>query len=193
MQNCHLLSSYLQKKPKKPSLEELSDEQLFQQALEGVVPLKNPDISDSRKPRRSLPKKALFELELIHADESTELSSSEQQHSIDDNNAHRKNGVQLRILKKLKRGHFPIEDEFDLHHLNTQSGRIALLDFISYCLQQNYRCVRIIHGKGLHSSAGPKLKLMSRELLRSHRQVMAFASCKQNEGGDGATDVLLKS
>lgn len=183
----------MQKKPKQQSSDSLSDQQLLQQALEGAVPLKNPTTSDSRKPRPG-PRKKSQESELrFEGIEQLELSAAEEQLSIDSDNAHRKNGVQLRILKRLKRGHYPLEDEFDLHHLNTHTGKSALLDFISWSCQQNLKCIRIIHGKGLRSVDAPKLKLMAREVLRSHSQVMAFTSCKQNEGGDGATDVLLKS
>jgi len=183
----------LQKKPKQPPSDDLSDEQLLQQALEGVVPLKNPATSDSRKPRRETRKKSRESDLDLNDFEPLELSAADEQLSIDSDDAHRKNGVQLRILKRLKRGHYPLEDQFDLHHLNTHTGKSALLDFISWSCQQNLKCIRIIHGKGLRSVDGPKLKLMSREVLRSHPQVMAFTSCKQNEGGEGATDVLLKT
>jgi len=183
----------LQNKPKQQSPDELSDEQLLQQALEGVIPLKNPVTSDSRKPRRELRKNSQV-ADMVSDDvELLELSPSQELLSIDSDDAHRKNGVQLRILKRLKRGHFPLEDQFDLHHLNTHSGKSALLEFISWSCQQNLKCIRVIHGKGLRSVGGPILKLMCRDVLRTHPQVMAFTSCKQNEGGDGATDVLLKS
>lgn len=183
----------MQNKPEHLSSDELSDEQLLQQALEGVVPLKQPATTDSKKPRRRHRKTPHEPEPSIKDDELHELSAAHEQFSIDSDNTHRKNGVQLRSLKRLKRGHYPVEDQFDLHHLNTLTGESALLEFISYSCQQNLKCVRIIHGKGLHSVAGPKLKLMTRDLLRSHSQVMAFSSCKSNAGGDGATDVLLKS
>ena len=180
-------------KPKHQSSDELSDEQLLQQALKGVVPLKKAAVIDSQKPRRRMRKVPYkpdpsFENDDLHA-----LSVTEERLSIDSDNAHRKNGIQLRTLKRLKRGHYPPQDEFDLHHMSTPTGKATLLEFINDACQQNLKCVRIIHGKGLHSVDSPKLKLMTRDVLRSHSQVMAFTSCKSNEGGEGATDVLLRS
>lgn len=183
----------MKNKPKHLSSEELSDEQLLQQALEGVVPLKKAVTSDPQKPRRHFRKIPREPDPLFKEQELREFTATKSRQSIDSDNAHRKNGVQLRTLKKLKRGHYPVEDQFDLHHLNTRTGKSALLEFISDSCQQNLKCIRIIHGKGLHSVGGPKLKLMTREVLRMHSQVMAFTSCKSNAGGEGATDVLLKS
>lgn len=189
-QNCHLSGRYLQKRPKQTGSDQLSDEQLLQQALEGVVPLKNPERSDSRKPRRPLSKPTYDHNE--SAPEPSELSETEAALSIDSDNSHRKHGVQTRVLKRLKRGHYPLEDQFDLHHLNMRTGKSALLEFINWSCRQNLKCIRVIHGKGLRSADGPKLKIMARDILRNHPKVMAFTSCKQNEGGDGATDILLK-
>lgn len=183
----------MKNKPKHLSSDQLSDAQLLQQALEGVVPLKISVTTDSQKPRRRLRNIQRESEPAFKKHELHELSATDSKQSIDSDNAHRKNGVQLRTLKRLKRGHYPVEDQFDLHHMNTRTGKSALLEFINSACQQNLKCIRIIHGKGLHSADGPKLKLMSREVLRIHSQVMAFTSCKSNAGGEGATDVLLKS
>jgi len=86
-----------------------------------------------------------------------------------------------------------VSDQLDLHHMNVATGHMALLEFIAEAQRRSYECVRIIHGKGRRSESGPRLKTMTRELLRQHSQVLAFTPCKPADGGDGATDALLKT
>ena len=38
-----------------------------------------------------------------------------------------------------------------------------------------------------------RLKIMTRQVLRDHPQVLAFTACKPADGGAGAVDVLLRS
>ena len=68
-----------------------------------------------------------------------------------------------------------------------------LKKFINYCVIYRYTCVRIIHGKGLGSGGkGPVLKQEVNRLLRHWKQVLAFVSARQIDGGTGAIYVLLK-
>jgi DNA-nicking Smr family endonuclease len=101
-------------------------------------------------------------------------------------------GYQKRILKRLRRGHYGIRDVLDLHHMKQHTARGALDDFITYSLKNGFRCVQIIHGKGLRSVDGPRLKIMSRQVLRKYPQVIAFTSCRPEDGGSGAVIVLLQ-
>ena len=96
-------------------------------------------------------------------------------------------------MQKLKRGRFPVGEQLDLHNMTTEMGHKALLEFIADAQRSKIECVRIIHGKGLRSENGPRLKLMTRQLMRDHPQVLAFTACKPTDGGSGAMDVLLKS
>ena len=111
----------------------------------------------------------------------------------DEGASHRKNGVQKGLMQKLKRGRCPLGGQLDLHSMNTVTAQTALLEFISDAQHGTIECIRIIHGKGLRSDKGPRLKLMTRQLLRDHPQVLAFTVCKHADGGSGAVDVLLKS
>jgi len=113
--------------------------------------------------------------------------------SSEDGSSHRKDGIQKRTMQKLKRGHFKVGDELDLHNMTIETAQKVLLDFIVKAQGKSLSSVRIIHGKGLRSDKGPRLKLMTRQLLRNHPQVLAYVSCKPADGGDGAVDVLLKS
>ena len=96
-------------------------------------------------------------------------------------------------MQKLKRGRFTVGAEIDLHNMTTQTARTALLEFIADAQSRSLESVRIIHGKGLRSENGPRLKLMTRQVMRDHPQVLAYTTCKPADGGDGALDVLLKS
>lgn len=187
------LELYLNKKPNHPLTNTLSDEQLFQQAVEGAVPLKKPATTESKAPRRRLRANThMPEHELADDDAQDELNSK-LTGSTETDSTHRKNGVKRQTLQKLKRGQFPPQDQFDLHHLNTHEAQIELMKFIKWSHQQNMKCIRIIHGKGLRSENGPKLKIMTRQILREHSRVLAFTVCKPEHGGEGATDVLLRS
>ena len=169
------------------------DDQLFQQAMAGVEPLKSLARADSKLPKPSASKRSH---ETILTDSTQTFSPlAEDQRGIyaDDGSSHRKNGVQNRIMQKLKRGRFPVGDQLDLHHMNTETGAKAVLEFIADSQTGLLKCIRIIHGKGLRSEQGPRLKTMTRQLLRDHPQVLAFTACKPADGGDGATDVLLKT
>ena len=172
---------------------EMLDQHLFHQEMKGVVPLKFPVTTDSKAPRPSNGKLRANKIS-VNATHDFVPSTDNQTHiDAEDGSSHRKNGVQIRIIQKLKRGQFPVEQTLDLHHMNLETARAALLNFIADTQREKPECVRIIHGKGLRSVNEPRLKLMTWELLRGHPQVLAFTTCKPANGGGGAVDVLLKS
>ncbi|SEI84822.1 Smr/MutS family protein [Frateuria terrea] len=105
-----------------------------------------------------------------------------------------RDGYQPRLLRQLKRGQFSIQDELDLHHMNTAAAQSSIASFLAEARQHGLRCVRIVHGKGLRSkAAGPVLKALTDRLLRRRDDVVAFASAKPAQGGTGAVIVLLKN
>ncbi len=104
-----------------------------------------------------------------------------------------KPGLQKRILQRLRRGHFSVQDTLDLHHMDQNTASNSLLEFIQYAQEQTYTCIKVIHGKGLRSGPdGPRLKTLANRLLRRHRSVLAFASARPNDGGTGAVYILLE-
>lgn len=169
------------------------DEQLFRQEMTGVVPLKNTPTTDSKAPRRPgrKPECAVF----TEDSNTLSLSSADCPITIEypDGSSHRKNGIQKRTMQKLKRGRFTVGAELDLHNMNMETARSVLLGFIADAQSRSLVSVRVIHGKGLRSEHGPKLKLMTQKILRDHPGVLAYTTCKPADGGDGAVDVLLKS
>jgi DNA-nicking Smr family endonuclease len=107
--------------------------------------------------------------------------------------AYRRPGVPETLLRKLRRGHFRVDAELDLHGLTSPQARSALREFIAYELTRGARCVRVIHGKGLGSGPrGPVLKNVVNIWLRRADVVVAFGSARAFDGGSGAVYVLLK-
>lgn len=103
-------------------------------------------------------------------------------------------GVRTQVVRRLRRGLIPIEDELDLHGLTQTAARDQLARFLEYNRDAGRRCVRIIHGKGYRSGArGPILKIAVDQWLRRHMDVMAFTSAKAIDGGTGAVYVLLRA
>jgi DNA-nicking Smr family endonuclease len=103
-------------------------------------------------------------------------------------------GVRDQVMRRLRRGLIPSEDELDLHGLNQTEARDRLADFIARSRDAGSRCVRVVHGKGYRSGArGPILKTAVNLWLRRHLDVMAFTSAKVIDGGTGALYVLLRA
>jgi len=104
-----------------------------------------------------------------------------------------RDGVQQKVLQKLRRGQYSIEAELDLHRMTSDQARQALSDFVTQCVSAGKRSVRIIHGKGLGSPGKlPVLKSKVNHWLRQKDQVLAFCSARPADGGSGAIYILLK-
>jgi DNA-nicking Smr family endonuclease len=101
-------------------------------------------------------------------------------------------GVQQRVMEKLRRGQFAIERVLDLHGMTVNDAETALKRFLVYCQQNQYRCVRIIHGKGLGSKdKKPVIKNRLNQWLQKNDSILAFCSARSVDGGTGAIYVLL--
>lgn len=103
-----------------------------------------------------------------------------------------KPGLQNRVLKRLRRGHWRVQDELDLHQMNSEAAAGSIRKFIDLARRDGLSCVKIIHGKGLRSGPdGPRLKRLTARLLTRIDPVCAFASAPPRDGGTGAVYVLL--
>lgn len=101
-------------------------------------------------------------------------------------------GLQKRMLTRLRRGHWRVQDELDLHQMNVAAASSSIRSFLEEARRGGHSCVKIIHGKGLRSGPdGPQLKRLAASLLARHARVCAFASARPNDGGTGAVYVLL--
>ena len=98
------------------------------------------------------------------------------------------------VLSKLRRGHWVIQANLDLHGLISDEARIQVGEFLAGCKKRGIRCVRIVHGKGLGSrNREPILKHKVRNWLIQKDEVIAYAQARATDGGSGAVIVLLKA
>ncbi len=105
-----------------------------------------------------------------------------------------RSGMPSQTLRKLRRGHWVVQAQLDLHGMNSDEARLEVAGFIAACRQYDIRCVRIIHGKGLGSfRREPVLKRKLRNWLMQKDDVLAFCQARNVDGGSGAALVLLKA
>jgi DNA-nicking Smr family endonuclease len=110
----------------------------------------------------------------------------------DDGLSFRRPGIGPEVTTKLRRGHWSIQGQIDLHGLNRDEARQAMADYLHECRRRGMRCVRVVHGKG-HGSPGrqPVLKAKVQRWLAQSTDVIAFAQASGPQGGAGALIVLL--
>ena len=103
-------------------------------------------------------------------------------------------GLGTDVLARLRRGHWSVQGELDLHRLTRDEARDALTEFVNAARGCGWRCVRIVHGKGLSSpNREPVLKSKVRQWLTQRDEVLAYCEAPRHAGGSGAVLVLLKS
>ena len=104
-----------------------------------------------------------------------------------------RSGLGTDVLTKLRRGHWVVQGESDLHGMSATEAHDALADFLDHARAHGWRCVRIIHGKGLSSpNREPVLKGKVRRWLAHWDEVLAYCEAQRHAGGSGAVLVLLK-
>ena len=95
-------------------------------------------------------------------------------------------------LRDLRRGRWVTQDKLDLHGMNREEARVAVVDFLAESRDRSHHCVRIVHGKGLSSPGRePVLKKLVLGWLSQRSEVLAFCQARAAEGGAGAVIVLL--
>lgn len=100
-----------------------------------------------------------------------------------------------RTFDRLRRGRIPFAIIADLHGLRRAEARQRLLRVLQQAWEEGEDCVLVIHGRGLGSESEPVLKQalpkwLTTPPLAAH--VLAFAPAQREDGGSGATCVLLR-
>ena len=110
----------------------------------------------------------------------------------DDALSYRRPGIGTDVTRKLRKGGWSIQGQVDLHGLRREDARQALADFIKDAARMGWRCVRVVHGKGLGSPGKmPVLKGKVQSWLIQKQEVLAFVQARPAHGGAGALVVLL--
>lgn len=181
-----------------PAAAQNDETKLFREAVRDVKPIGSAaQAAEQPSGRRRRPRPAA---KFSRADRLAVLEESLRNEVIDPELASgeelvfRRTGIQAAILRKLRRGDYRVQGEIDLHGLNVSEAKQALREFLAQALMRQWRCVRVIHGKGLRSGhRGPVLKGMVGATLRKIGPVLAYVSARQVDGGTGAVYVLLSS
>lgn len=102
-------------------------------------------------------------------------------------------GLGRDILVKLRRGHWVVQAVIDLHGMTVDEAHDSLADFLLDARGRGFRCVRVIHGKGLTSrNREPVLKGKVRRWLSQWDDVLAYCEAPPHAGGSGAVVALLR-
>lgn len=168
------------------------DVELFRREMTGVRRLRQEKSVIMPPPADPLPRQTQSDERQVLRDMMSDLSDNLEVETGDELTFQRPDLPHVQ-WRKLRRGHFVMESELDLHGLTVVEAKGTLVDFLHKCQTRQLRCVRIIHGKG-HGSKGrqPVLKGKLNSWLQQRNDILAFCSARPADGGTGAVYVLLK-
>lgn len=170
------------------------DARTFREAMREVRRLRNRTNRASATPPKP-PPRARFtradQLEVLK--ESLLPPADEALLATGDELSFRRPHIPEAVLLKLRRGHFAVDAQIDLHGMTAAEAKGAMREFITEAVTRRMSCIRIIHGKGRRSGPrGPVLKNVVNQWLQRIDHIQAFGSARQVDGGSGAVYVLLR-
>ena len=167
---------------------------LFVRAAGDVQPLRHPPrVLLAGEQPLPLPVQQQLDEQRVLAESLSDDFDASTLLDVDDALSFRRPGIGLDVTRKLRKGHWSIQRELDLHGLRREDAREALSAFIREAHRHGVRCLRVVHGKGLGSPGRtPVLKAKVQGWLVQKKEVLAFVQARGDEGGAGALVVLLK-
>ena len=164
-----------------------SDE--FRKAVAGVEPLKRPKRVALKGPAPApVPRQRWRDEAAALAESRSGPLSDDDALDTGEDLSYLRQGMARETLRKLRRGHWAVQDGIDLHGLTRDQATAIVIEFLDHCMTRGLRCVRIVHGKGLGI-----LKATLRTWLPQREEVLAYCQAPANDGGSGALLVLLKT
>ena len=166
----------------------------FHDAMRDVVPLARPARVEHRLPRPDpVPRQRMRDERAVLHESLTTYARPDAGVASGDELVYVRTGVPAHVLRRLRRGHWVVQDDLDLHGMTSSEARAATGSFLAECVQRGIRCVRIVHGKGLRSpNRQPVLKRKLGHWLMVRDEVLAFCEARPVDGGSGAVIVLLR-
>ncbi|MDM1285190.1 MULTISPECIES: Smr/MutS family protein [Acinetobacter] len=175
--------------------EQAEDFELFQKEMRGVQKMDHGNIAQVNQPAKkkldaqTLAKRVAAEGpmqtdETILSDTQAMLNPVGSQASL----SYRIATLQHKVFEDLKAGNLRWFEAVDLHGCTVEEARVAVLQIIQMAKDENQNVIKIVHGKGPEAI----LKTYVNGWLRQHRDVLAFVSAPEKQGGTGAVLVLLK-
>ena len=182
-------------KPKTVEQEQEDDFALFQKQMQGVQKMDTGNIAKMDKASRKKPDAqtlakraaAIGPMETDDAllsDTQAMLNPVASQAAL----SYRIATLQHKVFEDLKAGNLRWFEAVDLHGCTVEEARSAVLQIIQMAKDANQNVLKIVHGKGPEAI----LKTYVNSWLRQHRDVLAFVSAPEKQGGTGAVLVLLK-
>ena len=171
-----------------------AERHLFKRAVGAVKPLAHaPRVSLSGEPAKPLALQQMLDDDNVLRESLSDDFDVSTLLDTDDELSYRSKGIGTDVTQKLRKGHWSLQGQIDLHGLRSDEAREALGQFIRDATKRGWRCVRVVHGKGLGSPGKtPVLKSKVQRWLVQKTEVLAFVQAKGSEGGAGALVVLLK-
>ncbi|MEI6718574.1 MAG: Smr/MutS family protein [Betaproteobacteria bacterium] len=170
-----------------------AERNLFTRAVGKVAPIANQERvwSPPQRPSTRPLQQDLDDEAVMHESMSDEFDISTLL-DVDDQLSFRRPGISTDVTRKLRKGEWSIQGQIDLHGLRSDEARNAMGQFIRDAKRMGWRCVRVVHGKGLGSPGKePVLKSKVQRWLVQKNEVLAFVQAKPSDGGGGALLVLM--
>jgi DNA-nicking Smr family endonuclease len=167
---------------------------LLREALRDVTPIKAPErVQHPKRPVEPVPFQRLRAAREILAESLSEPSALDDGLESGAELGFLRPGISHQTLRRLRRGHWAVQGELDLHGFTVPAAREALVLFLQRCVRERWRCVRIIHGRGLRSKNGvPVLKGKVAGWLGQRDEILAYCQARPADGGAGTVMVLLR-
>ena len=196
MTNPHSTAIAKQPEPKAQTQQEQEDDfDLFQKSMQGVKKMDTSNIAKIEKDKKkkmdaqTLAKRASATgpMQIDNAelsDTQAMLNPVASQATL----SYRIATLQHKVFEDLKAGNLRWFEAVDLHGCTVEDARAAVLQIIQMAKDENQNLIKIVHGKGPEAI----LKTYVNGWLRQHRDVLAFVSAPEKQGGTGVVLVLLK-
>ena len=169
--------------------------ELFRQSVQGVKKMAAGNSAQLEKSRKKKPDSQILAKRASATGpmltENTELSDTQAMLNPVASQAalsYRIGTLQHKVFEDLKAGNLRWFEAVDLHGCTVEDARSAVLQIIQMAKDDNQNVIKIVHGKGPQAI----LKTYVNGWLRQHRDVLAFVSAPEKQGGTGAVLVLLK-
>lgn len=184
-----------QKLLKQKQKQESKDQNLFRLAIGRVQQLDHKGyIQPQREKPIPIPKQRHQDEQRVLKESLSDEFDVESLLDTDDALSFRRPGIGPDVVRKLRKGHWALQGQLDLHGLTKDGAREALGQYLRDATKKGVRCVRIVHGKGLGSPGKtPVLKKYVLGWLMQKNEVMAYTQARAAEGGAGALIVLLRN
>ncbi|KJR41743.1 smr domain-containing protein [Candidatus Magnetoovum chiemensis] len=201
-ENTSSSSTLLYRKQCSRELDNLDDEAIFYKAMEDVKEIKefraiafNQAGIKPIKAELDAEKKALNKLkDIVTGKQPYDIKYTQEYIEWCNPNLKANNQYPF-LVESLHLGKYSVQDYLDLHGYTVSRAKEITYEFIDSSILRGYRCVKIIHGRGLRSQKGPLIKeAVIKWLCGIYRKhVIAFTSARSCDGGLGALYVLLKA